>query len=173
LLFGFIVWLEKTKTEGIRKTMENKIEKEVNPPSFEKPRDDAYFEIWKIEQEHTRTRWTVTTFFLSISFAIFGFSFQSQSGANPNIAHIQRIGGLALYWFAYLLFLQFNKYNKFLRAQLRKMETEKQVTFSLETDAKLFMKSKFGNFFTATRLLLYFGFLFTASVLLLIFFPVI
>jgi hypothetical protein len=153
--------------------MANKTEKITNPPSSEKSRDNAYLEIWKVEQEHTRTRWTVTTFFLSVSFAIFGFSFQAQSGANPNIAHIQRIGGVALYWFAYLLFLQFNKYNNFLRAQLRKMETEKQVTFSLETDAKLFMKSKFGRFFTATRLLFYFGFLFTAGVVLLILFPVI
>lgn len=153
--------------------MANKTEKVANPPSFEKSRDNAYLEIWKVEQEHTRTRWTVTTFFFSVSFAIFGFSFQSQSGANPNIGHIQRIGGVALYWFAYLLFLQFNKYNKFLRAQLRKMETEKQVTFSLETDAKKIMNSSVGKFFTATLLLFYFGFLFTAGVVLLFFLPVI
>jgi hypothetical protein len=25
------------------------------------PYDDAYLQIWKIEQEHSRTRWTVTT----------------------------------------------------------------------------------------------------------------
>jgi cell division protein FtsB len=145
----------------------------TNSTSPNKSYDNAYLEIWKVEQEHTRTRWTVTTFFLSVSFAIFGFSFQLQDGANPNIAHVQRIGGVALYWFAYLLFLQFNKYNNFLRAQLLKMEAEKQVTFSLETDAKHFMRSRFGKYFTATRLLFYFGVLFTAAVVLLIFFPIV
>lgn len=42
------------------------------------PFDDAYLEIWKIEQEHSRTRWTIATFFLSISFAVLGLSFDSK-----------------------------------------------------------------------------------------------
>jgi hypothetical protein len=36
----------------------------------EATKDDIYMQIWQGEQDHTRTRWTVTTFFLSISFAI-------------------------------------------------------------------------------------------------------
>jgi hypothetical protein len=37
------------------------------------------------EQEHTRTRWTVVTFFMSISFALFGLSFQNKL-APPNFS---------------------------------------------------------------------------------------
>ncbi len=34
--------------------------------------DDVYLKIWDIEQKHTTTRWTLMTFYLSVSFAIFG-----------------------------------------------------------------------------------------------------
>jgi hypothetical protein len=32
------------------------------PPKKPLQMDDTYLQIWKIEQEHSRTRWTVTTF---------------------------------------------------------------------------------------------------------------
>ncbi len=31
-------------------------------------KDSVYLKIWRTEQQHVRTRWTVVTFFLSISF---------------------------------------------------------------------------------------------------------
>lgn len=52
------------------------------------PQDDAYLQIWKIEQDHSRTRWTVTTFFLSISFAILGLSFDP----NESLAGVKLFG---------------------------------------------------------------------------------
>jgi hypothetical protein len=39
--------------------------------------NDSYLKIWQADQEYIRTRWTVTTFFMSVSFAISGFSFQA------------------------------------------------------------------------------------------------
>jgi len=40
--------------------------------------DDVYLKIWDIEQKHTTTRWTLMTFYLSVSFAIFGISLQNK-----------------------------------------------------------------------------------------------
>jgi hypothetical protein len=96
------------------------------PPKKPLPMDDTYLQIWKIEQEHSRTRWTVTTFFLSISFAILGLSFDSRDNLtslwNINMPNLQRIIGLFVYWFGYSLFAQFNRYSNFLRKRLRDME---------------------------------------------------
>ena len=47
--------------------------------------DEVYATIWKVEQDHNRTRWTVTTFFLGLSFAIFGFSFRENISGNALI----------------------------------------------------------------------------------------
>jgi hypothetical protein len=57
--------------------------------------DETYLKIWEIDQANTSTRWTVTTFFFSVSFAIFGFSFQAQL-AYP-IPTVARISGLIIY----------------------------------------------------------------------------
>src|SRR5689334_18874941 len=57
--------------------------------------DETYLKIWEIDQANTNTRWTVTTFFFSISFAIFGFSFQAQL-AYP-LPTVARISGLIIY----------------------------------------------------------------------------
>lgn len=142
------------------------------PPKKPLPMDDTYFQIWKIEQEHSRTRWTVTTFFLSISFAILGLSFDSRDNLtslwNINMPDLQWIIGLFVYWFGYSLFAQFNRYSNFLRKRLRDMEEKKQVSFSLQTEAKSFMYSKFHSAFSASWLLIYFGVLYTIVVLLLL-----
>ncbi len=45
--------------------------------------EELYLQIWEREQEHTKTRWNVTTFFVSISFAIFGFSLQTPNPTVP------------------------------------------------------------------------------------------
>ena len=141
------------------------------PPKKPLPMDDTYLQIWKIEQEHSRTRWTVTTFFLSISFAILGLSFDSGNSQATlwgiNLPNLQRIIGLFVYWFGYFLFAQFNRYSNFLRSRLRDMEAKKQVSFTLQTDARSFMYSKLRAAFSASWLLIYFGFLYTFVVVLL------
>lgn len=135
--------------------------------------DEAYLEIWKIEQDHSRTRWTVTTFFLSISFAIMGLSFNpSDSVANAGIfglslPDVQRFIGVFIFWFGYALFVQFNRYTNFLRTRLREMEQQKLVSFTFQSDAREFMYSKARATFSASWLLFYFGLLYTGIVVLL------
>lgn len=139
-------------------------------PQSSKTQDNTYLEIWKIEQDHSRTRWTVTTFFLSVSFAILGISFQETT--NPpgtlglSFSDIQRITGLLIFWFGFVIFVQFNRYTNFLRNQLRTMEKQKSVNFTIQLDADEFMYSKVKAAFSAKWLLFYFGLLYTAIVTL-------
>ncbi len=138
-----------------------------------KGEDETYFQVWKIEQEHSRTRWTVTTFFLSVSFAILGLSFDPknyENGLNAfglSLPDAQRLIGLSVFWFGYFLFRQFDRYTQFLRSRLREMEKQKQVGFTFQTDARDFMYSKVRAAFTASRLLFYFGILYTGVVIVL------
>jgi hypothetical protein len=137
------------------------------------PLDDAYLQIWKIEQEHSRTRWTVTTFFLSISCAVLGLSFDLKenqiavSVLGLSLPDAQRVIGSLIYWFGYILFIQFNRYTIFLRDRLKNMERQRLVSYSFQSDAREFMYSKFGAAFSATWLLFYFGILYTAIVIML------
>ncbi len=95
--------------------------------------DELYFQIWEREQEHTKTRWNVTTFFVSISFAIFGFSFQTQKPpVSPIISHSV---ALAIYWFAFVLFWRFNSFTNCLRDYLREMEVSQKVRVNVQTRA--------------------------------------
>ena len=137
------------------------------------PQDDAYLQIWKIEQDHGRTRWTVTTFFLSISFAILGLSFDArvnQVGVTIlglSLPDAQRMIGLLIFWFGYVLFIQFNRFTNFLRSRLRDMERQKLVSYSFQSDAREFMYSRARAAFSASWLLFYFGLLYTAIVVVL------
>ena len=133
--------------------------------------DSMYIEIWKIEQGFIRTRWTVVTFFLSVSFAIFGLSFQAQ--VIPTFTnHAQRIVAIIFYWFAFTLFVQFHRYTNFLRKQLKKMENDKSVTFSFQIEADHNLYSRFAKLFRPTWLLLYFGILYSIGAALLIVFHI-
>lgn len=125
--------------------------------------DEWYFKIWSAEQEHTKIRWTVSTFFFSVSFAIFGFSFQTNLA--PTLAHIARLSGLVIYWFAFLIFLQFNQYTKFLRAYLRALENQGKITLKLQLETQKNSKSRGKKFLSATKLLIYFGFTYSVVVL--------
>ncbi len=84
---------------------------QIQPPI--KLDDDAYLRIMEIDQAHSSSRWTLTTFFMSVSFAILGFSFQDKIGLSASFAI--RISGLLIYWFAYFMFKRFLDYNKVLR----------------------------------------------------------
>ena len=127
-----------------------------------KDSDEKYLKIWAAELEHTKTRWTVSTFFFSISFAIFGFSFQAQlSKPLPNIA---RISGLVIYWFAYLIFNQFNQYTRLLREYLRELEDQGLTSIKLQTRL---IKTKRSKKVSATNLLIYFGIVYTIAVIVL------
>src|SRR5437868_2053384 len=96
------------------------------PPAPDKIDNDTYLRLWQLEQEHGRTRWTIATFFMGISFAIFGFSFQKEVA--PLTAGIARITGLVIYWFAYMLFLRFFSYGNTLRGYIRELEQADRTT---------------------------------------------
>jgi len=116
----------------------------------------------------------VTTFFLSISFAILGLSFdpnESLAGLKLfglSMPNVQRFTGLFIYWFGIALFLQFNRYTVFLRDRLRDMEKRKLVSFTFQSDARDFMYSKTRASFSAKWLMIYFGLLYTGIVIILV-----
>jgi len=126
--------------------------------------DDVYLQIWQTEQDHVRTRWTVITFFLSVSFAIFGFSFQAKLGLSQSIAI--RIAGLLIYWFAFLLLLHFYEYTKFLRGYLVDMEKSGRTSLDIQSkaDASNLGASKQ---LSTTRLLFLFGLIYTVGIITL------
>ncbi len=126
--------------------------------------DDVYLQIWQTEQDHVRTRWTVITFFLSVSFAIFGFSFQVKLGVSQSIAI--RIAGFIIYWFAYLLLLHFYAYTTFLRSYLIGMEKSGRTTLDIQSKADA---SKLGasKRLSTTRLLFLFGLIYTVGIITL------
>jgi hypothetical protein len=127
--------------------------------------DDAYLKIWEVEQKTTTSRWTIATFFIGISFAIFGFSFQVQLISSlPNLA---RITGLLIYWFSFLLFWRFNAYNKFLRAYLLELEAAKRTSLDIQTRSHQVMYTGLQKYFSATWLLLYFGIVYAIGVAIL------
>lgn len=127
-------------------------------------KDSVYLKIWQTEQQHVRTRWTVVTFFLSISFAILGFSFQGKF--SPSEALAIRLSGLLIYWFAYVLLLHFYTYTKFLRTYLIEMEKSGRTTLDIQSKADL---SHLGSskLLSTTRLLFLFGLIYTVGVVVL------
>jgi len=135
------------------------------PSGNELPRDEIYLRVWELEQNNTSTRWTNTTFFMSVSFAIFGFSFQA--GLADPLPLGARLIALSIYWFAYLLFRRFNAYTEVLRGYLHDLEQRGQTTLNVQTLANARMKLGRRRFISGTRLLFYFGLLYTLSVPLL------
>ena len=141
--------------------MENKGEERMPRKTPEKAKitDDIYFKIWDLEQKQATARWTLMTFFLSISFAIFGFSLQIKDLGIP--LFVPQGVAIVIYWFAYLLFRRYNELNDYLRKKLMQLEENKQTTLNLQTEFKQFLKQK--KRLSVTQLLLGFGFLYTAA----------
>ncbi|HZU03191.1 MAG TPA: hypothetical protein VFA10_26220 [Ktedonobacteraceae bacterium] len=128
--------------------------------------DEAYLEIWKVEHEYVRTRWTIATFFMSVSFAILGFSFQGKL-ALPEVVAI-RISGLFIYWFAYILYWNFYAYSKFLRNYLLDMEAANRSSLDIQGKTEMTLRPAKGKQQLPTKhLLLYFGVIYTVGVILL------
>jgi len=126
--------------------------------------NEAYFKIWEIEHSTVRLRWTITTFFMGISFAILGFSFQQQEKLDTVVSLSSRITALTIYWFAYALFKRFHSYNKLLRNYLLNMEVEKRTTMDIRTLAKKEFESGENKHMSAERLLLYFGLIYSGLI---------
>ena len=130
--------------------------------------DDVYLAIWRSEHQFTRTRWTVATFFLGISFAVPGFSFQTK--INPSEALAIRIAGLFIYWFAFLIFTHFHHYTDSLRAYLISMENSGRTTLDLESKIGVGKTpgTKVKRRFTTVQLLFCFGLLYGIGIVMLL-----
>jgi len=127
--------------------------------------NDAYLKIWQADQEHIRTRWTVTTFFMSVSFAIFAFSFQA--GLVPSERPIIRFAGVLIYWFACLIHMHFYAYAKFLRTYMIEMEKSGRTTINIQGKAGILLPPNKTKWLSTIYLLAYFGLIYTAGVALL------
>jgi hypothetical protein len=93
--------------------------------------DELYLTIWQAEQEFSKTRWAIVTFFLGISFAILGYSFQPGLIWSQTIAI--RIFGIFVYWFAYLLYIHFYKFTISLRGYLINMEDTGRTNLDIQS----------------------------------------
>jgi hypothetical protein len=127
----------------------------------EKSGEELYLKIWEIEQTHSSKRWTIATFFLGISFAILGFSFTTETAQVPLLP--QYLAAMISYWFGWLLFVRLNHYSQFLRDYLSQLEAVGAVPFKLQAETRAFMSKK--GIFSTTKLLLYFGVLYTIGII--------
>jgi len=126
--------------------------------------DKIYLQVWEQQQGSVRQRWVVNTFFLTVSFALFGISLQ-----NPNIpvaGNVQRVTALAIYWFSYLVYRQYSDWSAFLRSYLEELENTKATQITLQARWKEYAKGV-RKWLTVKRLLIYFGALYTFAVFLL------
>ncbi len=128
-----------------------------------KNKDDLYIKIWEVEQRHVTTRWTVSTFFFSISFAIFGLSIQAEKSPLP--LYVTTLMAIAIYWFAYALYLRFNDYTDYLRSRLEEMEKDGLTTLDLQSKVKPYLDRK--KKFHAIKLIRLFGLMYTAAGILI------
>ena len=128
----------------------------------EKISDDIYLKLWAIDQVNSNKRWTITTFFLGISFAILGFSFQSEKTQLPIIA--QHIAAIFSYWFAYLMSKSFNDFTNFIRSYIQDIEDSNKTSLKMQTKVREYMKSKKRRVST-TKLIVYFGIVYTVTII--------
>lgn len=115
-----------------------------------------YLKITEIEQSFVKLRWTIVTFFITVSFAIFSFSLQSKSIIVP--IFLQQSLAILVYWFAFLVHVILYKYTVFLRNYLKDMENKNQTSLRLRTETdKHFSK---GNI-SITQLFIILGVMYT------------
>ena len=136
------------------------------PPSLD---EDIYVKLIRAEQEHTRTRWTVVTFFMSISFALLGFSFQIKLASLESFA--MRISALFIYWFALALFWRFATFSEDLGEGQRMIEKFGNIRFNIHEIGEGKRKRGFWKGFwhrlPSNWLLFGFGVLYTIGVVIL------
>lgn len=96
---------------------------------------------------------------MSVSFAIFAYSFQIK----PSAALAIRIFGLFIYWFSVIMHAHFYQHNKFLRGYLIHLEKSGRSTLDLQSKLYEQRKNKFhrstGKFLAALGLIYAIGIL--------------
>lgn len=128
--------------------------------------DDIYLRVWEKQQHWTSTRWGIMTFFLSVSFAIFGLSFNKPPSLSVD-ATAQRITGMAIYWFSFLICRRYDDWSKFLRDYLYELELTTATRFKLQTTWRNSMRKGIRRWTTVNKLMIYFGVLYSVSIIAL------
>lgn len=121
--------------------------------------DDRYLRIWEMDQRQATIRWTIATFFMGISFALFGLSFQTATSGIPRLVPLG--AAVVIYWFTYLLFRRFHGFSNCLRQYLLKMESEGQTSLRVQTEWKTY-ECAHRKVLSASDYLLLFGVFYTA-----------
>ena len=128
-----------------------------------------YLKIWEVEQENMRTRWTIVTYFITISFAILGFSFQTSLTHSASLA--LRICGMLVYWFGFIFFMRYYAQSNYLRAYLLELEKTHRTALDIQSrgliDRKDFLKAV-----PTPWLIIVFGLLYVASIFVFFFLKV-
>lgn len=144
-----------------------------NPDTSNIPKDsidnEFYMRIWEKQQDIAISRWSIITFFMSVSFALFGLSLQSGTAAtsSPTLAAtVQRLIGLSIYWFSYFLYRRYSAWSHFLRAYLQELEAAGKTTIQLQTRSNSYMAG-LGKASSINRLLFFFGLLYLLMVIIL------
>lgn len=146
------------------KTKEQKLDR----VSTDKPAiDEIYLRIWEKQQDFMGSRWSVMTFFLSISFALFGLSIQGQASSSLPVIATQRFAGLLIYWFAFSLYVRYHNWSMFLRNLLEDLEGRTSEYLTLQTQWKKH-ETRFQRSTSTSRILLYFGIIYTVCGLTLL-----
>ena len=125
--------------------------------------DEIYLRIWEEQQESVTRRWNTISVFISVSFAIFGLSFQNQ---NISERLPQRIIAVAIYWFSYLLYHRYADWSGFLNSYLKELESAASTQINLQSRWAKHEKGSH-KWSTVKSLLLYFGLLYTIAAILL------
>lgn len=126
--------------------------------------DEVYLRIWEQQQGSVRQRWVVLTVFLGISFGLFGLSLQQPS--TPIAGTLERVTAVVIYWFAYLIYLQYSAWSRFLRTYLGTLESSQSTSIMLQKEWNDYASGA-RKHLTVKRLLLYFGLVYTVAVILL------
>jgi len=136
----------------------------VPPSTSEKPTiDELYLRIWEEQQKSLERRWNAIAIFISISFAIFGLSFQSQ---DLNARLLERVFASAIYWFSYLVYLRFSDWSEFLMTYLAELESTGSTRIDLQSRWARQQKG-FRGWRTVKRLLFCLGLVYVVMVVLL------
>lgn len=126
--------------------------------------DETYMKIWLADQEFVKTRWTITTFFMSVSFAILAYSFQTNLTVSTALSI--RIFGLIVYWFSVIIYRHFYEHTKFLRGYLTNMEKLGCTTLELQSKRDEERRNKNQRY--TNEWLIGFGIFYSLGVLLLL-----
>ena len=127
---------------------------------MEHPNNNDYLKILELEQSFIKLRWSIVTFFITVSFAIFSFSMQGKVEVVP--AYLQQILAIFVYWFSFFIHVLLHKYTDFLRNYLKSMEENKETTLKLRTEAEKYLSKKL--LISITQLLVILGVIYTCIV---------